>query len=227
MDNLTEIKVFISSRSSICDECGEHLGEKAWIVLQENKGALCLACADMDHLVFLPSGDAALSRRSKKYSTLSAVVLQWSRSRKRYERQGILIEHEALKQAEEECLADADVRELRRVRAEAGRTEQESQYREKFAERVRALFPSCPDGIEHVIATHACQKYSNRVGRSAEAKMFDEDAIRLAVIAHVRHRETNYDKMLSMGYDRHEARMLIQRDVDAVIGKWEAVKEIL
>jgi len=57
--------------------------------------------------------------------------------------------------------------------------------------------------------------------------MFDEDAILLAVIAHVRLRETNYDKMLSMRYDRHAARMLIQRDVDAVIGKWKAVNEIL
>jgi hypothetical protein len=223
MDNLTEIKVFISSRSSVCDECGEHLGEKAWIVLQENKGALCLACADLDHLVYLPPGDAALSRRSKKYSTLSAVVLQWSRSRKRYERQGILIEHEALEQAEEECLADADVRERRRARNDAYRTEQESHYREKFAVRVRELYPSCPDGIEHVIATHACQKYSRRVGRSVQAKNFDEEAIRLAVVAHIRHRETNYDKMLSMGYDRHEARSMIQREVDDVINRWEAI----
>jgi hypothetical protein len=224
MDNLAEIKVFISSRSSVCDECGEHLGEKAWIVLKENTGALCLACADLDHLIFLPSGDAALSRRSKKYSTLSAVVLQWSRSRKRYERQGLLVENEALEKAEEECLADADVREQRKVRNEASRIEQEIQYHEKFAARVRELYPSCPGGIEDMIATHACQKYSNRVGRSAQAKNFDEEAIRLAVIAHVRHRETNYDKMLSMGYDRHEARLLIQRDVDDVINTWKARK---
>ncbi len=221
MEQSSEITVFISSRSSVCDECGDHLGEKAWIVLKENKGALCLACADMDHLVFLPSGDAALSRRSKKYSTLSAVVLQWSRSRKRYERQGILVENEALEKAEEECLADADVRERRRVRNDAYRMEQESHYRDSFAARVRELYPSCPDGIEHVIAAHACQKYSNRVGRSAQAKNLDADAIRLAVVAHIRHKETNYDKMLSMGYDRYEARSLIQRDVDDVIKRWE------
>lgn len=220
MEPSAEIKVFISSRSSVCDECGSDLGEKAWIVLQENKSALCLTCADMDHLVFLPSGDAALSRRSRKYSTLSAIVLQWSRSRNRYERQGILIEQEALEKAEQECLADADVRERRRVRNEAYREEQEIHYRENFAARVRELYPSCPDGVEHVIAAHACQKYSNRVGRSAQAKNLDEDAIRLAVAAHIRHKETNYDRMLSMGYDRHKARMLIQGDVDAVINQW-------
>lgn len=60
-----DIKVFISHRDSKCDECGEELGRKAWITLEENKGALCLACADLDELVFLPSGDAALTRRAR------------------------------------------------------------------------------------------------------------------------------------------------------------------
>ena len=58
-------KVFISNRESKCDECGEELGRHAWIVLSENKGAACLTCADLDHLVFLPSGDTALKRRSR------------------------------------------------------------------------------------------------------------------------------------------------------------------
>jgi hypothetical protein len=78
-----DLKVFISTRESKCDECGENLGSKAWITLAGEKGALCLACADLDHLVFLPAGDMALTRRAKKHSTLSAVVLKWSRARKR------------------------------------------------------------------------------------------------------------------------------------------------
>ena len=105
MKQKTDLKVFISSRDSTCDECGEQLGRHAWITLQEDKGALCLSCADLDHLLFLPAGDAALTRRSRKYSTLTAVVLKWSRARKRYERQGLLVESEALEQAEVECLA--------------------------------------------------------------------------------------------------------------------------
>ena len=76
-----ELKVFISSRESRCDECGENLGRGAWILLQgDDKGAACLSCADLDHLVFLPSGDAALTRRSRKYSKLAAIVLKWSRA---------------------------------------------------------------------------------------------------------------------------------------------------
>ena len=134
-----EILVFISSRESVCDECHENLGEKAWITLNRQKGALCLACADLDHLVFLPSGDATLTRRTKKHSVLSAVVLKWSRSRKRYERQGLLVEEKALEQAEEECLADQDIRERRREREAERREESDQQYLEKFARRVREL----------------------------------------------------------------------------------------
>src|SRR5215510_15524339 len=107
-----ELKIFISTRESTCGECGENLGSKAWITLVKEKGALCLACADLDHLVFLPSGDAALTRRAKKHSTLSAVVLKWSRARNRYERQGLMVEEQALEKAEEECLADSEGRDL-------------------------------------------------------------------------------------------------------------------
>jgi hypothetical protein len=63
----------------------------------------------LDHLIFLPSGNAALTRRAGKYSTLSAVVLQWSRARKRYERQGLLVEEAALQRAQKECLADDEI----------------------------------------------------------------------------------------------------------------------
>src|SRR5438046_10138941 len=87
-----EIRVFISHRESVCDECHEELGRKAWITLVRDKGALCLACADLDQLVFLPSGDAALTRREKKHSVLSDVVLNWRRDSRRYERQRILVE---------------------------------------------------------------------------------------------------------------------------------------
>jgi hypothetical protein len=70
-------KVFITARESVCDECGEELGRKAWILLTGDRRALCLACADLDHLVFLPAGDMAVTRRTRRHSTLVVVVLQW------------------------------------------------------------------------------------------------------------------------------------------------------
>src|SRR5258708_11241336 len=103
-----DLKVFISSRESTCDECGQALGHSAWICLLGERGALCLSCADLDHLVFLPAGDVALTRRARKHSTLSAVVLKWSRARTRYERQGLLVDEAEHATAESECLANAD-----------------------------------------------------------------------------------------------------------------------
>jgi hypothetical protein len=217
-----ELKVFISTRESTCGECGENLGSKAWITLVEEKGALCLACADLDHLVFLPSGDAALTRRAKKHSTLSAVVLKWSRARNRYERQGLLVEEQGLEKAEEECLADSEVRERRREREAVRREEVDRQYVERFAQRVRELFPVCPKGRETTIAEHACRKYSGRVGRSASAKSLDEEAVRLAVIAHIRHQETDYDRLLARGYGRRESRLEVENAVGKVLRSWEA-----
>jgi hypothetical protein len=217
----TDLTVFITTGESACAECGENLGRHAWITLTRDKGALCLACADLDHLIFLPSGDAALTRRARKYSTLAAVVLRWSRARKRYERQGLLVEAEALEKAEQECLVDSEARTRRREREAERRPELDRHYVERFAERVRQLFPGCPAGRELVIAEHACLKYSGRVGRSAAAKSLDESAVRLAVIAHIRHAETDYDDLLAQSLDRRDARAQVEEEVAQAIEKWE------
>lgn len=215
-----DLKVFITTRESVCSECGEELGRHAWITLVEGKGALCLSCADMDHLIFLPSGDAALTRRAGKYSTLSAVVLKWSRARKRYERQGLLVKEAALQRAEQECLNDQDARARHREREAERRAELDQEYVLRFAKRVKELFPNCPVGREQVIAEHACQKYSGRVGRSAGAKSLDEEFIRLAVIAHIRHTETNYDELLSQAMDRWLARDEVAEEIDKILDHW-------
>jgi hypothetical protein len=216
-----DLKVFITNQDSTCDECGEKLGHHAWITLVENKGALCLSCADLDHLVFLPAGSVAMTRRSAKYSTLSAVVLQWSRARKHYERQGLLVEEAALQRAEQECLQDADVRARRNERAADRRMELDQEYVSSFAKRVRELFPNCPAGREQVIAEHACQKYSGRVGRSAQAKSLDEKSILLAVLAHIRHAETNYDELLAQSMERSLARAEVKDVIDKVLENWK------
>lgn len=215
-----DLTVFITTGEVSCSECGEELGRSAWITLVENKGPLCLACADLDHLLFLPSGDTALTRRARKHSTLAAVVLRWSRSRKRYERQGLLVEDQALEQAERECLEDAEARARRREREAERREGLDHQYVERFAAEVRRLFPACPAGREITIAEHACQKSSGRVGRSAAAKSLDESAVRLAVIAHIRHIETKYDSLLASGFERQDARGLVQGEVDSIVNRW-------
>jgi hypothetical protein len=216
----SDLKVFISHGGSRCDECGDDLGRGAWITLADEGRALCLSCADLDHLVFLPAGDTALIRRARKHSRLFAVVLEWSRASKRYERQGLLVEEDALAQAEQDCTADAATRKARRARAAERRAELDDQYVVRFAERVRELYPGCPQGREKQIAEHACRKYSGRVGRTAAAKDLDEQVVRLAVVAHVRHTDTEYDTLLIGGWDRQQARARVDENVSAMLGEW-------
>ena len=217
---MNDIKVFISTRESICSECGTELGHHAWITLYGEGKAACLSCSDLEHLEYLPAGDAALTRRSRKYSKLSAVVLKWSRRRKRYERQGLLVEKEALEKAEIECKGDEEARKIARMRAAARREELDQEYIKKFKSKLKEMFPSCPEGREAIIAEHACEKYSGRIGRSAAAKELSNDAVNLAVIAHIRHRETNYDDLMIKGYNRGEAREMVQDKIDEVLDKW-------
>lgn len=219
-----DIVVFCIVRDSACAECGSELG-KGCLLRMEGDRALCLACADLDHLVFLGRGDTALTRRATKYSTLRAVVVRFSRARGRYERQGILIDEPALERAERECLADAAVRERARDRAAVRRQELDERYVTAFAARLGELFPGCPVEERQAIAEHACLKYSGRIGRSAAAGRLDPDAIELAVRAHIRHRHTAYDALLAQGLERGDARASVLAVVDDVVGRWRYARE--
>jgi hypothetical protein len=214
-----EIVVFSVLTASVCSSCGAKIGKGA-LLRMERERPLCLACADLDHLVYLPAGDAALSRRSRKHSTLSAVVVRFSRARKRSERQGLLIELPALERAEQECLNDEERRARTRERAGLARERTDASYVRAFGEAVRAVYPGCPAAEAEAIAGHACLKYSGRVGRSAAARQFDPVAIRLAVAAHVRHRHSPYDTLLAQGSDRSDARHAVDGAVQAVLERW-------
>ena len=216
-----EIVVFMIRRDTQCAECGDELG-RGRLLRVENGKALCLECADLDHLEFLPRGDTAVTRRASRYTKLRAVVVEWSRTRKRYERQGILAEPEAIERAETESLADAEARSRRQQRAAVRREADDQDYIAAFARAIRAQYPGCPAGTEQQIAEHACRKHSGRVGRSAAAKEFDADALRLAVIAHVRHVHTNYDELLCRIGDRQLARQAIHGQVAALLRRWES-----
>jgi hypothetical protein len=136
-DSPPDLVVVQPVRDWTCAEC-QGTGD---LLIMDNAGPLCLACADMDHLVFLPSGEAALTRRAKKASALSAVVVRWSRTRK-------------------------------------------------------------------------------RVGRSAAGRSLDEEALTLAVVASVRHEDTDYDSLLMSGVGRAEARDQIRLAVDRILASW-------
>jgi hypothetical protein len=81
-----------------CHRCGG-TGD---LLMMENPGPACLRCLGLGDLEYLPAGDALLTRRVKAKSGRYAVVLRFSRSRRRYERRGVLIEPQALAEAERE-----------------------------------------------------------------------------------------------------------------------------
>jgi hypothetical protein len=201
-----------------CDGCGG-TGD---LLIMEGDGALCLTCADMDHLVYLPAGDAALTRRSKKESGLSAVVVRWSRSRKRYERQGLLVEESALERAEEQCLADEEMRSRRRDRDRIRRADEDVEFQARMATAIVGLFPGCPAERAEAVARHAGLRGSGRVGRTAAGRALDENAVTLAVAASVRHEDTDYDELLMTGADRQDARTRVRSRIDEVLEGWRS-----
>jgi hypothetical protein len=171
----------------------------------------------------VPAGDACITRRASKYATLRAIVLRFSRSRKRYERQGILVQEEALARAEEECVEDADLREQRREADAERRAKLNEEYVQTFADEIRRRYPSAPADAAERIAAHACEVHSKRIGRTARAKDLDPGAIDLEVRAHIRHHHTNYDELMASGVERLDARSRVQADVDLTLAKWRGV----
>lgn len=217
--NEKDLVVFSIVRDSKCSECQGELGKGQFLTMEKGE-PLCMKCADLDHLLFLGSGDAALTRRAKKHSKLWAVVVRFSRARKRYERQGLLVEESALDRAEEECLADAELREARRLREQERRAEHDEILAREMEIRLREIFPGCPAPEALAIAQHTSVRGSGRVGRSEAGRNLDENALRLAAAAHIRHRHTNYDELLMSGMERALARQEVRARIETTLRRW-------
>jgi hypothetical protein len=201
----------------VCAGCGSADED---LLTMDDRGPLCMSCADLAHLVFLPRGDTALTRRARKHSRLSAVVVRFSRARKRYERQGVLVEEAAIVQAEAECLADEDARARRRERETERRTNEDVGFQRDLASAIARLFPECPHARLEEIARHTAERGSGRVGRTAAGRALDPQAITLAVVAAVRHGDTDYDDLLMAGVDRSDARMRVRAAVEETLERW-------
>jgi hypothetical protein len=207
------------SEEGNCSECGAELLKGSFLFL-EKKQPLCLSCADLDHLVFLSAGDMALSRRVRKYSPLLAVVVRFNRSRNQYQRQGVLVTQAALDRAETECAADAPERAARRAQAAVHRETEDVEFAALFTKAITEIFPKCPPAEASAIGEHATVRRSGRVGRCAAGRALEPRAVELAVIAHIRHEHTDYDKLLMQGVERLEARVQVREEIERVLAKW-------
>jgi hypothetical protein len=212
------------SESVICTGCKAELFTDSFLIMEKGQ-PLCLTCADLDHLEFLPSGDTALTRRARKYSRLSAVVVRFARARRRYERQGILAEPEAIEKAELECLSDESLRTTRREREAMRRAAQDKELVAAMAQSIRRLYPGCPAEEAVEIARHTAERGSGRIGRSAAGRDLEERALALAVNAWVRHRKTEYDVLLGNGIERIDAREMVRDKIREMLDLWLAGAE--
>jgi hypothetical protein len=102
LDKLPALVAHVVSHDTHCQQCKKELFQGNFIFMEADQ-VLCLNCAGFADLVFLPSGGTGLTRCSRKYSNKCVIVVKFSRARKRYERQGILITEEALQKAQQEC----------------------------------------------------------------------------------------------------------------------------
>ena len=216
-----DLVVFEILRDSKCASCSKVLSKGEFLFL-DGEQALCLSCADFDHLEYLPRGDAALTRRAKKHSDLSAVVVRFSRSRGRYERQGILVEVSALERAEEECLGDAQQRAARRGRSELRRAEQDHDLVARMTGAILKLFPGCPSQDARAIAAHTAARGSGRVGRTSAGRALETEALTNAVVAAIRHNHTRYDQLLTRGWSRIDARDAVRNVIERVMESWRS-----
>jgi hypothetical protein len=215
----SELLVIAASTPWTCHACTIEF-ERGDFLSMDDGGPVCLDCADLGHLEFLPRGDTALTRRARRASRLSAVVVQWSRTRKRYERQGILAEPAAISQAEQECLVDSEARERRRQREAERRAMGDEQFVADLAAAIRAQFPGCSPDRAQRIARHAGARGSGRIARTSAGRALDPETVQLAVVAAVRHEDTRYDDLMMNGVPRAEARELVREDIDRVVRSW-------
>lgn len=219
LDHAPQPVVFEIVRESQCSECGVEMAQGSFLFMEAEQ-PLCMQCAGFGDLEYLPAGDTALTRRATKYSERVAVVVRFSRSRKRYERQGILVEISAIEKAERECLRDADERAAARVRGAEQRRKEDGKLVLRMTERIGELFPSCPPQELAAIAGHTSKRGSGRVGRTQAGRNLEDEPLIAAVRAAVRHNHTNYDEMLLRGVDRVTARQDIAEKIEEILAAW-------
>lgn len=177
-----------------CETCGRASGLLLARVYRGH-GSLCLRCTDLDHLVFLPSADGALTRRARAASEHTVAVDWWNTRRQRRfgydrrERLGILVEPRALETAARQCLDDPAALADRRVR-EQRRIPKGGTPWEDVADAIRSRFPGCPR--PDVIAYYAALQSA--------------DAIESAVAESVRHVDADGD----------------ERRVDGILDAWRS-----
>jgi hypothetical protein len=97
------VAILPRNRDWKCHRCG-HTGD---ILMMEKEGPACMTCVGLGDLEFLSAGNAKLTRLAKAKSKRHAVVVRFSKTRSRHERQGLLVETQALDEAQRQLAVEA------------------------------------------------------------------------------------------------------------------------
>lgn len=159
------------------------------------------------HYRFLPAGNTALTKAIKRQTSVIVVrekVRGYTRTKGIYAPAQII---------DEEVVRHA----ARRGEFAAERHQRQERDIARFTARIREDYPQCPEGTIEAIAEHTCEIGSRRVGRSRTA----DNPVKAAVIAYIRHNHTDYDGLLSSGYERDEAREMVIDQIFEILDRWE------
>jgi hypothetical protein len=98
-----------------------------------------------------------------------------------------------------------------------GRPSTDKETKDYIHGAVREMFPKIPEADLSSIVNHAFQKGTNRVGNAKELPLARR--VQLAVVAHIRHTYTDYDKLLKTG-GWMEARSKVEHVSLAKLKEW-------
>ena len=83
------------------------------------------------------------------------------------------------------------------------------------------LYPKIFPKEAFKIASHTAIRRSGCVGRSAVGRQLDEQALKLATIARIRHSHSDYDELLMTGWEQYEARKAVNPKVNDILWDWQ------
>lgn len=88
--------------------------------------------------------------------------------------------------------------------------------RKAMSEALTLLLPGAPYADIEAIRAEAGSKHMRELPPSI--------AVWLATVAHVRHQHTDYDQLLTEGYDRDAARFFVIERTNEVLTSWRATR---
>jgi len=169
--------------------------------------------------VEVPTGNHFLTRTIKKRADCVYVRMKKHRKGNFSRAIGIMAPRNIVEDAKQLAQETEEDRLTKREKAAEYRAKQEELHRKHMQAEILRLYPNMPPKEAGVIADHAFEVGSGRVGRVSAIDL--NKKLELAVKAHIRHQHTEYDDMLNDGWEKEDARRQIAGQVEKIHGEWK------